>query len=136
MCVAITTVLPPHHQSLLGSAGSTGTSANNEVVEQSCASMYIETAGSTLVDHGKDRVPCIQSLPADVGVLVVRVSNVLVTGDMYQLDPLQGCAILLPPPLRYPGGCPSYGLGDPTMIGEGTFHGLDGAGIIASAYTS
>ena len=75
MCVAITTVLPPHHQALLRSAGSTGTSAYNEVVEQSGASMYIETDGSILVDDGKDRVPCILPLPADVGVLVVRVGD-------------------------------------------------------------
>ena len=53
--------------------------------------MYIETAGSTLVDDGKDRVPCIPPLPADVGVLVVRVSGT--------------------PSVTQVGGCPSYGLG-------------------------
>ena len=75
MSVAVTTVLPPHFQALLRPAGSTGTSAYNEVVEQSGASMYIETAGSILVDNGQDRVPCILPLPADVGVLVVRVGD-------------------------------------------------------------
>ena len=75
ICVAITTVLLPRHQALQRSAGSTGTSAYNEVVEQSRASMYIETDGSILVDDGKDRVPCILPLPADVGVLVVRTSQ-------------------------------------------------------------
>ena len=95
MCVAIATaVLPPHHQALL------------QVLEQSCASMYIETAGSILFDDGKDRVPCILPLPADVGVLVVRVSDVLVTGDI-PVGPITRLRYT-GTPLRYPGGWVSF----------------------------
>ena len=60
-----------------------------------------------------------------MGVLVVRVSDVLVTGDIYQLDPLLGCAILVPRYVTQVGGCPSCILGDPSMIGEVTLHGFD-----------
>ena len=57
------------------------------MVEQSCASMYIETAGSILVDDGKDRVPCILPLPDDAALLAMgsfllvfaRISKKVVT---------------------------------------------------------